>query len=155
VLKESRNLHSDGWFEIQDIGFPVCCEDGTLLPNCHLVRWCELMIEAAVKTGRSLDKHTQVKEMIENAGFVDVIQTCFKWPQNPWPKTRKEKELGMWVRENFVGGGLEAMSLRLLSRELGWTSQEIAVLLALVKKDIRDPKIHAYWPIYVVYGRKP
>jgi hypothetical protein len=36
------------------------------------------MIEAAVKTGRLLDKYIQVKEIIENTGFVDVIQTCFK-----------------------------------------------------------------------------
>ena len=39
--------------------------------------------------------------------------------------------------------GLEGMTLRLLTQVLGWKSEEVQVLLVNVRKDFRDPKIHA------------
>ena len=51
--------------------------------------------------------------------------------------------------------GLEAMSLALMTRGLGWSREEVLVFAALVRKDIADTNIHAYWPLSVVYGRKP
>lgn len=38
---------------------------------------------------------------------------------------------------------------------LSMSHEEVASLLAKVRADIQDPKIHAYWPIFVVYGQKP
>lgn len=35
------------------------------------------------------------------------------------------------------------------------SKEEVDVLLADMRKDIKDTKIHAYWPILVVYGQKP
>lgn len=34
------------------------------------------------------------------------------------------------------------------------TKEEVDVLLVDMRKDIQDTKIHAYWPILVVYGQK-
>ncbi len=31
---------------------------------------------------------------MEEVGFVDVVETVYKWPQNRWPKDKKFKELG-------------------------------------------------------------
>jgi hypothetical protein len=123
-------------------------------PDCNLVRWCDLMMEAATNLGRPLDTCARAKEMMEDAGFVDIVRIPFKWPTNQWPKEKKYKELGMWVQENFVSGA-EAMSLALFTRGLGWTLDEVRVFVGLVRNDMRDQKIHAYWPLYVVYGRKP
>jgi hypothetical protein len=39
--------------------------------------------------------------------------------------------------------GLEGMTLRLLTQVLKWKAEEVMVLLANVRKDFRDPKIHA------------
>lgn len=89
-----------------------------------------------------------------DAGFIDIVEIPFMWPQNRWPKDKHFKELGLWTRENFTSGA-EAMSLALLTRGLGWTREEVVVFVARVKNDMRDPRIHAYWPLYVVYGRKP
>ena len=61
---------------------------------------------------------------------------------------------GSWVREN-IGGGLDAMSLSLFTNVLGWTVEEVQHLVALARKDMKNPRIHAYWPAYVVYGQKP
>jgi hypothetical protein len=111
-------------------------------------------MEAAENIGRPLTTCGRAKQMMEAVGFVDVVEIPFRWPINRWPREKKLKELGMWVQENFCSG-LEAMSLALLTRGLGWTVDEVQVFTALVRNDMRDMRIHAWWPIYVVYGRKP
>lgn len=45
--------------------------------------------------------------------------------------------------------------MRLWSGVLGMEYDQILVDLVDVKKDIANPKIHAYWPMYSVYGQKP
>lgn len=150
----SSNLEPGGWVEIQDIDFPIKCDDGTMPKTSAIYRWSEVLIEASYKLGFKLDTCGKAKQMMEDVGFVDVVQVPFKWPMNRWPRQRKYKELGMWVLENFTSG-LEAMSLALLTRGLGWTIDEVNVFIAFVRKDMCDQSIHAYWSIYVVYGRKP
>ena len=53
-----------------------------------------------------------------------------------------QKTVGSW---NLVSleDGLEGMTLRLLTQVLGWTAESVQVLLASVRKDFRDPSIHA------------
>ncbi|KAG5787625.1 hypothetical protein H9Q69_013315, partial [Fusarium xylarioides] len=38
---------------------------------------------------------------------------------------------------------------------LGWSKPQLDVFLTDVRKDLKNPSIHAYWPIYVIYGQKP
>lgn len=51
--------------------------------------------------------------------------------------------------------GLEAFTLRLFTTVLGWAIEDVQLLLAGVRKDIRNPKIHAQFDFYAVWGRKP
>jgi short-subunit dehydrogenase involved in D-alanine esterification of teichoic acids len=60
----------------------------------------------------------------------------------------------MWQLEN-VTSGLEGFSMAIFTRVLGWTKPEVDVFLADVRKEMKDTKIHVYWNIFVVYGRKP
>lgn len=46
-----------------------------------------------------------------------------------------------------IGGGLEGLSLALLTRGLGWDKERVLAYLTAVRKDLYDPKIHAYWPM--------
>lgn len=52
----------------------------------------------------------------------------------------------MWTNEN-MGGGLSAITLALFTRVLGWTADEVEVFVANVRKDIRNPAYHCYWPM--------
>ena len=56
--------------------------------------------------------------------------------------TQDQKTIGAW---NIVQieDGLEGFTLRLFIQHLGWTAEEVHVLLANVRKDLRDPRIHA------------
>ncbi|CAI0654696.1 unnamed protein product [Colletotrichum noveboracense] len=51
--------------------------------------------------------------------------------------------------------GLEALSVKLFSEMLGKTQTEIAVQLALVRKELKSNSFHAMFDIHVVYGQKP
>ena len=48
-----------------------------------------------------------------------------------------------------IEAGLEAFSLRLFTQFLGWTTEDVQTLLANVRKDLRNPKIHAQFDLYV------
>jgi hypothetical protein len=55
------------------------------------------------------------------------------------------KTTGLWQRENsFLG--LET-SLAIFTRALGWSKEEVDVFLIGVRDNIKDTKIHAYWPL--------
>jgi hypothetical protein len=41
--------------------------------------------------------------------------------------------------------GLEGLSIALFTRILGWSIEEFQVLLALVRKEMLQRSIHAYW----------
>lgn len=67
---------------------------------------------------------------------------------------RLQKTVGSWNLVQ-IEDGLEAFTLRLFTQTLGWKSEEVQVLLANVRKDLRNPKIHAQFDFYVAYGQKP
>lgn len=41
--------------------------------------------------------------------------------------------------------GLEGFSMRLWTQALGMSKEQVLVDLAMVRKDIVNPKIHTYW----------
>ncbi|GAB1318277.1 S-adenosyl-L-methionine-dependent methyltransferase [Madurella fahalii] len=148
------HLLPGGHIELCDVAFPLVSDDGTLAEDSALKRWSSLVLEATAKFGSPLNSALKYKEQLADAGFRDVVQIEYKWPSNPWPKDRKFKELGAWSYENNVQG-LQAASLFPLTNALGWTAAEVETLLVDVRKELKDRKIHAYWPIYVIYARKP
>lgn len=149
------NLEPGGWLEFQEYGLPLKSSDGSL-DGTSLQRWGELMCEAARKLGRPLGSEVSdhYKEWMEKAGFTEVQEQLFMWPSNAWPRDKYMKELGHWNMINIIEG-LEGFCLALLSRGLGWERQEIDILVAKITQDIKDKRIHAYYPMPVVWGRKP
>jgi hypothetical protein len=82
-----------------------------------------------------------------------VVEKNFYWPTSPWPKGKYFKACALYWQEDLLSG-LEAISLRVMGN-LGWTKEEVEALLIDVRRDIKDTAIKAYFPINVVYGRKP
>jgi len=94
------------------------------------------------------------EQWMQEAGFVDIQHRMFMWPTNSWPKDPFMKELGRWNQINILDG-LEGFCLALLTRGLGWKKEEVDVFVARVSRDLRDRRIHAYFPMPVVFCRKP
>lgn len=50
---------------------------------------------------------------------------------------------------------IESYTPGFLTRVGGWKPEEAQVLMAKVRKELADPSLHMYAPIYFVWGRKP
>jgi hypothetical protein len=103
-----------------------------------------------LECGRRLDRPESVapiaKNLMADAGFVDIVEEQFKWPTNPWPEDAHLKELGMWTDLNQKLG-FEASSLAFFTRVLGWSVEELNGFLKDLQGCAEDPSIHAYWPM--------
>lgn len=54
--------------------------------------------------------------------------------------------LGAWCYENITQG-LQALSLMLFTKVLGWSVEEVEAILVSVRQDLKNRRIHAYWPV--------
>ncbi|KAL3424766.1 methyltransferase domain-containing protein [Phlyctema vagabunda] len=155
VLNQAyQNLNPGGFIEIMDCIYPTKTDDDTFPENSMLRKWGELMLTGFAATGRPLDSALHSRELLEAAGFVNVVQADYKWPLNQWPKHERSKELGLWAFESLYWG-IEGLSLAVFTRALRWTKEETMAFLVEVKKEIKDTKIHCYIPGRVIYGQRP
>ncbi|KAF5577526.1 methyltransferase [Fusarium pseudocircinatum] len=150
------NLVPGGYVELLEIDLFAHSDDNTLTEDHHLSKLIHLLDEASTKIGRPFQDNKKNKDILRDAGFVDIVETVFKWPTNRWPLDKRYKEIGEWNNLNMDSfKGLEALSMAALTRVLGWTQEEVTVFLAKVRRDLNDRTIHAYWPVYSTYGRRP
>lgn len=140
------NLNPGGWVECQDITFPAECDDGTLKEGSYIDQWSSLMIESTNIFGRSAQSPKHYKQQMMDAGFVNVTEVIYKWPTNRWPADPYYKELGFWSCHN-IAGELSGLSMALFTRALGWSSEDVEVFLTNVRTDMKDRRIHAWWPM--------
>jgi len=130
------------------MALPIGCEDGTLTEDSPLWKWMLLVMEGMEKLGRPVRAAQQWREIMEAVGFEDVHESVFKWPTNKWPRAKPFKDLGMWSLAN-MDQALEAATLAPLTRTLGWTKEEVLVLVSQARRVLRDPAVHAFWPMFV------
>jgi len=53
---------------------------------------------------------------------------------------------GLWSYENITCN-LTGINLILFIHGLGWSQEELETFLVDVRKDLKSPRIHAYWPV--------
>ncbi|KAK1452647.1 TAM domain methyltransferase, partial [Colletotrichum cuscutae] len=149
-----RNLEPGGYLEMQDLSLPYRCDDASLTPDSPVHKLSDLFLRGGRVTGRNMDAAPTYATLMRTAGFVDVEEQQFKWPVNAWPRDPHFKTLGAYTHCN-LDHGLEGLTLGLATRNLGWSKEETLLFCATVRKSLRSHKVHAYVPLYVVYGRKP
>ncbi|KAF4443799.1 hypothetical protein FACUT_1080 [Fusarium acutatum] len=142
------DLVPGGYVELLEIDLFAHSDDKTLTEEHHLSKLIHLLDEASTKIGRPFQDNKKNKEILRDAGFVDIVETVFKWPTNRWPLDKRYKEIGEWNNLNMDSfKGLEALSMAALTRVLGWSQEEVTAFLAKVRRDLNDRTIHAYWPV--------
>ncbi|KAI9736300.1 MAG: hypothetical protein M1834_001186 [Cirrosporium novae-zelandiae] len=155
VFKQAfSNLKPGGYFEMQDIIYPIKCDDDSMKDGSAVLEWSKTILKASEKMGKSLDQALQYRDWMRETGFVDIQETIYKWPVNTWPKGKKFKEMGMWTLENLMAG-FQGLSMALLTRGLGWTRDEVEAYLVEARQDAKDRKKHGYFPIHVFVAKKP
>lgn len=146
-------LAPGGYFELQDMCLQTS-DDGSM-NGTALLEWQTHVKEAATKTGVEWTNVPNYKRWMIEKGFEGVTEVSFRWPSNQWSRVRKERLLGAWTQAQIDNGMLESVSTRLFMMKLGWEKERLDEFLARVRRDTKDPRIKAYSPITVVYGRKP
>ncbi|USW48333.1 Putative S-adenosyl-L-methionine-dependent methyltransferase [Septoria linicola] len=153
IRQAYENLNPGGWLEMSDVQVPFLADDGTM-EGTSLQEWNDKQVEACARLGVDSTAPSKYKQWMIDQGFEDVTELQFKWPVGTWPKDKWFKKLGQMTKVNFLSG-LEGFTLRLWTGVLGMSQAEVLVFLASVRKDISNSRIHSYWPVYSVYGRKP
>ena len=101
---------------------------------------------ATDKFGTPVDDPMRWKGWFEDRGFANVAQRVFKMPTGPWARDPRLKLIGAWEQHNLLGN-LEGMTMRLFQKGLGWSEEEILVYSAMLRRDLKDLRMHGYWPL--------
>jgi len=147
-------LKPGGWVEFQDWDHNIYTDDGTLGDEHTLRKWNAELLKTFAGMGREPCPGPKLEAWVQDAGFENITQEIFKAPVGPWPKEKRYKEIGMANLCNLLEG-LEAITLAPFTRVLGWSADEVEVLLTGVKKDVKNPRIHSQINYHVVYAQKP
>lgn len=98
-----KYLNPGGWIEHIDCGEGFNCDDGSVPPHAAIWQWGKWMEESGHRSGKPMDIIRNMRQSIENAGFVNVHQKDKKSPQGRWPKNRMLKDVGELQNQAVLG----------------------------------------------------
>ncbi|WAO91736.1 Hypothetical protein NCS54_00921700 [Fusarium falciforme] len=152
--KAFDNLTSGGYFELQAQRGCFLSDDGTHDKATNAQRWAAGILEGSAKFGKPIDCAHQWKDELIKVGFVDVQEEIRKIPIGPWPKDPKLKEIGKYQSVQ-TRQAIDSYTPKLFGAVLGWSNEEIEVIMAQAKKELQDRSVHLYLPVHIMWGRKP
>ena len=115
---------------------------GEFRPGCPLDAWTNEMIAGIKSIGLEPEPGPKLEGWVRDAGFINVHHSVLALPTGMWPRNQKLKEIGAFDLLQFLDG-LEAISLRVLTGVRRWEIEELKVFLAMVRKDLKNPKFQA------------
>jgi hypothetical protein len=140
--------------ETQELHFTARCDDGTMKGDYVLAKWLDLVKQGLEKFGVDLLGPRKHSAWLKDAGFVNTDEKVFKVPIGEWAKNSTLKTIGLYNR-SMIMDGLQGISIKPLTKGLGWTPEEIEVFLVDVRKSLMDRSQHSYLTFHVCYGQKP
>lgn len=99
---------------------------------------------SAAKFGTPITEMQRIKTMMEEAGFVDVQEHVLKIPCGPWPRDPRLKRVGLFEAVNMTEG-ITGLSLKLFTRILGWTPDQVQAFIAEIRREVKNRRIHGYY----------
>ena len=142
--------------------------DDSLTPDLASKHFNTVFLKASRETGLEPCPGPLLEGWIKDAGFTNVVVERRVWPVGMWPADKhlvspsnfprsefsthdlliqpslSQKEVGAWNYLQIMEG-LEAFTYALFTRVLGYTQQEVDVVCAKIRKEMKDPKMHAYF----------
>ncbi|OAF60584.1 hypothetical protein VC83_03466 [Pseudogymnoascus destructans] len=137
------NLAPGGWYQQLEMSVVLKSDDGSVREGSIFDQWGKVSLEAGDKFGKDLRIHEQIKGYVTDAGFVDVVETVYRYPVGPWAKDPFIKSVGEWNRIHWQEG-IEGWSMALLTRVLNWSYTEVQAYLGKMRGALKDNSIHAY-----------
>jgi SAM-dependent methyltransferase len=142
-----ETLKPGGWVESQDFDYRCRSDDNTIPENGKFRFWEDEWTKAIQKTGlNGFVRPELIMEQMRDAGFINVSRRDFKVPIGPWPKDPRLKESGTLGLAN-IHYGIHGLSAKLFTGLLQYNNDEFEVLLAEVRREAKNRKIHRYMPV--------
>ncbi|RMD41190.1 hypothetical protein DV735_g3969, partial [Chaetothyriales sp. CBS 134920] len=150
-----RSLRPGGWVENLEFDLEFQSDDNTLSPDGPTSRWCRLMTEGFTKVGSDGRLYPELmKQQMADAGFINTQIIPIKMPIGAWPKDPVLREGGRWFLVGILEG-ISGLSVRLFTQVLGWTPEEMELLLMEARNELKQKKVHSWCPYFTVLGQKP
>lgn len=105
-----------------------------------LDQWCTDLIEGIKSIGMEPEPGPKLQGWVQDAGFTKIKHQLLPIPTGTWPKDKRLKEIGAFDLVQFLDG-MENISMRVLTALRGYTKDEVTILLAKLKNDLRNPKL--------------
>lgn len=103
-------------------------------------QWTKLFYAAGDAMGREFGFHKEtISKMAEDAGFKGIVGRTYKLPYGSWPQDKRLKEMGTYVNY-FLDLSLNGFALYPVGEVLGWSQAEVDVLVAKMRRAIKDPR---------------
>ncbi|KAK2790791.1 hypothetical protein FQN53_008614 [Emmonsiellopsis sp. PD_33] len=147
-----KHTAPNGIAEFMDYDLTYHCDDGSM-DNTTLAQWGADLPRAGRLLGRDPCPGINLEKWVREAGFTQIVHKEYIMPLGPWPKDKHLKLLGAY-NHMMVSQGVEAFTLRLFIKVLGWSHEEVQVLLAKVRRDLERKGIHIYTKVHAVWGVK-
>ncbi|RSL57317.1 hypothetical protein CEP53_006509 [Fusarium sp. AF-6] len=150
-------LKPGGWFQHMEPGIALRCDNPAIkVDRDHVFKqWSQLFYDAGDRLGRTFDiTDKKMENWAREAGFIKISPKTFKLPYGGWPKDPKLKDLGRYVNF-YMDMSLGGFATYPMSQILGWSLEEITVLVAKMRAAINDQKNLPNGDMYITYGQKP
>lgn len=149
-----RVTRPGGWCQMVEMYYQVQSYNGTLTDDHALRQWSTRLFES-LQGLKDLRKPLHLANDMREHGFVDVEERMIMLPTCGWPtESERENEIGRAHREN-VRDFLSSLALYPFTEILGMHPQEAQILIARARNEADNHDFEAYFPLYVVVGRKP
>ncbi|TGO47880.1 hypothetical protein BCON_0260g00160 [Botryotinia convoluta] len=153
VFRSAYNaLEPGGYCQILDAKLPLAAIDDSM-ESTGIAKWFEACVGAGEAGSRPWTNIPKYMEWMEDIGFEEVTETIYHNPINDWPMGAKEKKIGVMMQRDITR--FLYSTTRTVVEGSNMDEAEIKDLLLSAKESGRNRNIHAYIPIYIVWGRKP
>ncbi|KAK4657520.1 hypothetical protein QC762_214000 [Podospora pseudocomata] len=149
-----ENLAPGGYVEIQDLCVEIHSPDGSA-SGTSFEKIVDLFNQGSLKAGISMTKSKNYKKWLQEIGFVDVEERLAEpgLPTTGWHENERDREIGEMGSvsiQTFIRKGMPAYL-----RAAGLDEAGLQELTEKAVAELKSGEVRAYYPFYVVYGRKP
>lgn len=102
-------------------------------------KWAKAFYDAGDAMGRTFRVSEQMPDWPQKAGFTNITHKVFKVPLNTWPKDQHMKSLGAYCGM-YMDLSLDGFVNFPIGEILGWSQEEVHVLVARFRAAIRSAK---------------
>lgn len=141
------SMKPGGWIECQEFDLNISSDDNTIPEDSYVLQWQNLWEEGVQKAGMTGRCYPdKMADQMREAGFINIKILPFKMPIGPWAKDPMLRQSGLCTLVGLLDG-VAGLSVRVYTQLLGWTVDEMEVLLAKTRKEWKTKGIHSYFPM--------